>query len=399
MMPARAWLPILLITFFIGVIVESRLLLALAMSVGLIVTVSYWWQRHSLDGVVYRRRWHYLRCFPGEEDQVRIEVENRKALPVSWLRASDDWPKTVGPSDETVLAPSHIPAQGYLVNLFSLRWFERASRTYTLRFRQRGIYQVGPASLESGDLFGLYNQTREVAGPEYLTVFPELIPLENLKLDTEDPFGDRRTRRRLLEDPNLPMGTRDYHPDDEFRRIHWPATVRSGRLQAKLYQPVSAQTMVICLNISTRERYWEGINPPLLEQLVKVAATLCYHGIQDGYSVGLISNGCLVHADQPFRLAPGRSPHQLSRLLGLLAGVSPFTVGPFDQYLLRSMTDLPFGATVVIVTGIMTSSLSATLLRLKRYRRHMTLVTLSKDIPEELPGITTLHLPFQEGPS
>jgi len=395
-MSPRRWVPALVFTFFLGALIQSRLLLALSLTIGTVMAASYWWYRHALDEIVYRRRWHYQRCFPGEESDVRIEVENRKPLPVSWLRASDNWPKAVGPTDEDALAPSHIPNQGYLVNVFSLRWFERSSRSYRLRFRQRGLYAVGPTTLQSGDLFGLYTETRELQNEEYLTVFPELLPLSALKLDTQDPFGDRRTRRRLLEDPNLPMGVREYQPEDEFRRIHWPASLRSGRLQAKVYQPISAQTMVVCLNVATMARYWEGIYPPLLERLIKTAATLCSYGIDENYSVGLISNGCLAHSDQPFRVPPGRSPQQLARILTLLAGASPITVGPFDQFLLRAMPDLPYGASVVVLTGVMPPELAEMLGRLQRYRRHMTLYSLAPEPPPEIPGVRIIHLPFKE---
>lgn len=396
-MSPRRWVPALVFTFFLGALIQSRLLLALSLTIGAVMAVSYWWYRHALDEIVYRRRWHYQRCFPGEESDMRIEVENRKPLPVSWLRASDNWPKAVSPTEEDALAPSHIPNQGYLVNVFSLRWFERSSRSYRLCFRQRGLYAVGPTTLQSGDLFGLYTETRKLPNEEYLTVFPELLPLSALKLDTQDPFGDRRARRRLLEDPNLPMGVREYRPEDEFRRIHWPASLRTGQLQAKVYQPISAQTMVVCLNIATMARYWEGIYPPLLEHLIKTAATLCSYGIDENYSVGLISNGCLAHSDQPFRVPPGRSPQQLARILTLLAGASPITVGPFDQFLLRAMSDLPYGATVVILTGVMTPELVETLSRLQRYRKHMTLYSLALEPPPEIPGVRIIHVPFKEG--
>ena len=32
-----------------------------------------------------------------------------------------------------------------------------------------------------------------------------------------------------------------------------------------------------------------------------------FQAVEDGYSVGLFSNSCLAHADQPFRIPPGRS--------------------------------------------------------------------------------------------
>ena len=130
------------------------------------------------------------------------------------------------------------------------------------------------------------------------------------------------------------MGVRDYHPEDDFRRMHWPATAHTGQLQVKVYQPASAQVMMVCLNVSTLAHYWEGILPELLEHLVRVTASIVQQGLQDGYRVGLVSNGCLAHADQPFRVPPGRSPDQLAHLLSTLAGVTPLVTGSFDRFLI-----------------------------------------------------------------
>ena len=58
----------------------------------------------------------------------------------------------------------------------------------------------------------------------------------------------------------------------------------------------------------TLKHYWEGTNPELLEYLVKVTATIIQQALDDGYRVGLVSNGCLSHADQPFRCLPDARP-------------------------------------------------------------------------------------------
>ncbi len=132
---------------------------------------------------------------------------------------------------------------------------------YNLLLRKRGVYRLGPASIESGDLFGIFEQIDPNGPVDYLTVFPETLPFQTLQLPSGDPFGDRRARRRLYEDPNQPMGVRDYHPEDDFRRIHWPATAHTGDLQVKVYQPISARMLVVCLNVLTLKHYWEGTNP------------------------------------------------------------------------------------------------------------------------------------------
>ena len=108
------------------------------------------WRRHALDGVRYHRTWTYRRGFPGEQLTVRIEVENRKLLPISWLRVVDNWPQAAGPADNSILRASHLPEMGELINLYSLRWYQRIERQYLLTLRQRGTFLVGPAEASFG---------------------------------------------------------------------------------------------------------------------------------------------------------------------------------------------------------------------------------------------------------
>jgi uncharacterized protein (DUF58 family) len=393
-MSPRAWLPFLFMTLVMGLLLNWPIWMTVAASLLVVMLIASYWQRHALDNIRYHRRWHYTRAFPGERSMVKIEVENHKLLPVSWLRIMDPWPKAVAPEDETDLGASHLRNQVLLTNLYSLRWYERSQRSYELLFRQRGVYPVGPLRLVSGDLFGMYEDIQDVENTEYLTVFPEILPLAALKLRAEDPFGDRRARRRLFEDPNQVIGVRDYHPEDGFRKVHWPATARTGTLQARVYQAVSSQMMVVCLNVATTPRFWDGVIAETLEQLIKVSATLAYQGMQSGYAVGLISNGYLAHAGQPFRIPPGRTPEQLARLLQTLAALTPLTTTSFEQYLMKASSSLPYGATLVIVTALITPGLSETLLRLARYRKHMTLISLEVTTPPAIRGIRTIHLPY-----
>jgi uncharacterized protein (DUF58 family) len=231
---------------------------------------------------------------------------------------------------------------------------------------------------------------------DYLTVFPSLISFGDLQLPAEDPFGDRRARRRLYEDLNQPIGLRDYHPDDSFRRVHWPATAHTGQLQVKVYQPSAANILVICMNVSTFTRHWEGTNPQLLEHVIQVSATLAYHGIEDGYRVGLIANGCLAHSDQPFRIPPGRSSKQLARILEALSGVTPVVTSPFERFLIREVPKLPYGVSLLIVTSVNSPELAEALVQLRYHGRRVTLLSFAEKPPTEMHGIRVIHLPFKE---
>ena len=294
------------------------------------------------------------------------------------------------------MLPTHIADQGLLVNIFSLRWFERARRIYSLRLRKRGVYAIGPAEVVSGDLFGIFEKTEERGPVEYLTVFPAPLAMENLPLPAEDPFGEKRARRRLFEDLNLPMGVREYAPHDDFRRVHWPATAHTGELQVKIYQPTSAQMMIICLNVSTFQFYWQGVDPPLLEHLVSATASVAQQALQEGYRVGLLSNGCLAHSDQPFRVPPNRSREQLAHILGVLAGVTPFVSAPFERLLLREVPQFSLGAMLFVITCVTNPELNETLLRLKSHGRRITLLSFGRNPPDKIPGIKSFHSPYHD---
>jgi uncharacterized protein (DUF58 family) len=257
----KRWLPLFVVGIILGVILRVSFLVTFILMLLIVLSLANWLQKRSLDGVNYQRRTFYKRAFPGERVALKIEIENWKLLPLTWLRVQDPCPKAVGPEQDDILAPTHLPDQGLLTNVFSLRWYERAKRNYILKFRKRGVFAVGPVKMESGDLFGIFERTEQRDPVELLTVFPELIPFNALHLPADDSFGDRRSRRRLYEDPNQPIGVRDYLPEDSFRQVHWPATADIGQLQVKVYQPISAKIMAVCLNVSTFARHWEGRYP------------------------------------------------------------------------------------------------------------------------------------------
>ena len=394
-MTSANWWLFLGLVFAIGLLTRTYPLAAFTLMLLAISLVAEWWRRRALQGVTFQRRFLYRRGFPNETLQMKMEVENRKFLPMPFLRVLDAIPQAVGPEDDALLIPTHIPDRCLIMGLFSLRWFERDRRTYLLLLRKRGVYRIGPPQLESSDLFGLFEVKREDAVLDYLTVFPEPLDFATLQLPPGALYGERKARRRLYEDPNQMMGVRDYQPEDDFRRVHWPTTAHTGELMVKVYQPVSAQVVVFCLNVLTLPHYWEGTDPELLEYLVRVTAALVTRGLEDGYRVGMISNTCLSHADQPFRVPASRSPRQLAQLLTALAGTTPFVTSSFDRFLLAEAPRLPYGASLVIVTGLIDDPTLEAVMRLRRSGRRVTMLCFSRKQPPPIPGVEVIFRPYR----
>jgi uncharacterized protein (DUF58 family) len=255
------------------------------------------------------------------------------------------------------------------------------------------VYHLGPVQAESGDFLGLFARTEDMLIKDAVTVYPALLPLETIQWDTDDPFGETTARQKLFVDPNIISGIRPYQPGDRFRNIHWPATVKKGELQVKVFQPVTAKSIMIALNSSTTEHPWMGFSSELLEYAIQVSASIAYQAIQAGYAVGLISNGYLTRSDHPFFLSPGSSPEQLVQILTYLAMVSSYTNVKFEQYLMQTTSKIPYGTSLVVVSGMTSDLLSETLVHLASYRRNLSFYNLTEE-PITIPGIRQIHVPY-----
>ncbi len=391
---AVAWSRLTVLLLIFGFLIRAPGLLGVGAFMLVVLLASWWWNRNSLRGVTYQRRLKYWRAFPGEQTDVDVVVDNHKLLPLTWLTLVDRWPMALTPREQSVLQPSATKGLGLLVLSLMVRSYERIHRRFTIMFQSRGLYDVGPAQAVSGDPFGLFASEAHVAEARPVVVFPRVRRLSDLGFKAADPFGGRRAPRRLFEDVSLTIGVREYQPQDGFRRIHWPATARTGQLQSRMFQPVSGLDLVVCLNVSTYEKPWLGTWPELFDALVEAAATIVKESFEQGYRVGLISNGGRARAGRPFRIALGRTQAHLATMLMALSSVTPIVTAPFDRYLMGSAPQIEYGSCLVVVTGVTTPELGMAVRQLQARSRRLTLFSLAQDEPPFLPGVQIVHQPF-----
>ena len=396
----RAWIYLALILIPMALLLDARVLLAISAFLLTIVPVAWWWSRRSLDGVEYQRAFDEQRAFPGEVMELTLSTANQKVLPLGWLMIEDQWSMSL-PVEGGTLFPSPTGQRGTFRSALSIRWFERVNRHHRILCTRRGFYPLGPVRLTSGDIFGLFRQHMTQEHLDWLIVYPQVLPLEALGFPPKEPFGETTAAWRIFEDPSRAVGIRDHQPDDAFRHLHRKATARRQDLQVKDIEPTTSHNLVIFLNIATLAKHWQGVLPLVLEQAISVAASIASHAVEERYLVGLVANGSIPHSDQSIKVLPSRRPDQLARVLEALAAVTSFATSSLESLLLTESARLPWGATLVVVTAVLTDDLLATLLRLHEVGRRLALVSLEEQAPDLAslpPGILTYHLPANELP-
>jgi uncharacterized protein (DUF58 family) len=255
------------------------------------------------------------------------------------------------------LRPSWKSRRRILPHLLALRWYERVARRYRLCCIERGEHVFGPAAMHSGDLFGLATRRLTLPGRQTLLVYPRVVPIEALGLPSRFPLGEERSHNRLFSDPLRVAGIRPYVQGDSVRRVHWKATARAGTLQVKTYDPSATLRAMLFLNVDTMPTSWFGIRVDLLELAICATASVAAHLAHARYQVGLVANGSLTRTVGRVRVPPSRAPQQLAAMLTVLARLSALASVPFAGLLRVERHRVPAGATVVIITGLLSDAL------------------------------------------
>jgi uncharacterized protein (DUF58 family) len=383
----KFWWAMIGLLALISILLRDNLIFLLSLFLALIGGVSLWWTSICLAGVTYRRRFDNTRLFYGEETGLHIEIVNAKLLPLAWLRAEDELPAALDYGALKV-AYDHKPSRRRLVNLLSLRWYERVTRHYQVRAVRRGAWQFGPVEIASGDIFGFGIRRALLPDIEHLLVYPKIVPLSVLGLPAVRPFGDLSTPRRLLEDPLRLTGAREYAPGDSFRHIHWKATAHRRVLQTKVFDPSAARPLAIFLNVNTFALAYEGIDEDLQEYAISAAASIAHWAADHHLPVGLYVNSMAQPGGRRIAIRPNSRPEQLAHLLQELAMTISYGPWSIHHILQLEAPRLAYGTTIVVVSAVVDERLRGILLDLKHREYGITLVSLGQEPAKPaLPGI------------
>ncbi|HHX27836.1 MAG: DUF58 domain-containing protein [Bacillota bacterium] len=336
----------------------------------------------SLGEIAYKRKLSSHTAFTGDSVDLIVTVENMKPLPVP-LTCDDEMPKSLEVQSEPASTGRQL-GRSDLRNRFFLGGFETVSRRFTLNCPERGIYDLGPVRLQSGDPFGLYPVSRQVQQTDRLTVYPRVLPVEEPPHRTLYPFGTARVPSWIYHDPSMLKMVREYTVGDSRRHVDWKATARSGKLQTRVFDATFGNRVVICLDVATSRAPWEGIDREVFESLVVAAASVAHYFVARKFPVGLTSNG-VTQGKEGSHLAqcpPAAGDSHLAGILSQLAGLNYYVFGSALAACQRSyvtaggsfplvITALVDETTLALVESLRTSAPRVAVISIDSDKRHL----------------------------
>lgn len=270
----------------------------------------------GLAGIRYDRRLGVRACYQGEEVELVETIENRKWLPVPWLRVESQIPAALRFGSQANLDISSGSIYQNHKSLFSLMPYTRITRRHTVRCTRRGYYRAESVTMTAGDLFGFAASTKRLGIGFELVVYPRPLPPEEWDLPAHGWMGEAIVRRWILDDPFLVVGTREYRPGDPLKAINWKASARTGKLQVHKRDHSADHRLLIVLNVEDHEGMWSvATNEAMVDYGLSVAAGLIRYAVEHGMEAGFAANAAEEGrgGERPAYVEPGAGlPHMLA---------------------------------------------------------------------------------------
>lgn len=272
----------------LGIYILASIILLLGLATGfsylhrlfyvflLALSGSYLWGWLSLRALDVQVERHNLQIHAREPIIERFIVRNRWRLPIPWLEVK-----------ELTDLQEHNTGMSFSLSGQNFRSW----RTTTL-CRRRGVYNLGPIHVATGDLFGLFRFERRYCDIQQLVVFPNVVPLPHFEVADADLPGEGPVRWHSQEmTPHASM-VRDHTPGDSVKRMHWPSSAKLGRLMVKEFDLGITSDFWILLDLEQGAQARQG-DEGTDELAVTVAASITSRLLRAHRPVGLAVSGHL----------------------------------------------------------------------------------------------------------
>ena len=289
----------------------------------LVVFASLLWAWFSIQPITVTRTAREHRQQVGQYFKEKFQVQNHSAFSRLWVEICDLSNLKGQPGSKVLAQIAPHEDRIYL------------SRTLLTK---RGLINLGPMRIISGDPFGIFKSSRLIASTNQLLVYPHFFRLENFPALPGYLSGGRQRKQKTTEVTPYAAGVREYQPGDPLSRIHWRTTARRDRTMVKEFEqdPQTQVWLYIDCNPDVQagideldpddrhgqlrlDRIYRGESVPrhTFEYLISAAASVADYYIRRNCNVGLATSGKIW-----FNLPVERGERQLQKIYEALTLVT-----------------------------------------------------------------------------
>jgi len=332
---------------------KDPLLLGLWTSIIVIFLLSFFTALISLKNLDQMRTSRIRRQQVGGIFEERFEIKNKSKLRKFWIEITDE--SLLGNAINSRIIANLKPNQFRIHNS-------------SILLLKRGVFSLGPTILNSGDPLGLFKSSITIPSKKSIVVYPHLIDIQKFSVYPSSEEGGRHLQIHTAQTTPQASGIREYQPGDPLNRVHWPYTMKHGKLMVKEFDEETQSNAWILLDVQKNKHRREKLitysynnrflsikrkavhfqlSRDSFEYAVTIAATLANYYIEQNIAVGLTSVGREI-----VNVQPDKGNRQLSKILGKLAVINDDGNIPITSIFEKQKSNIPKGSSVIVITAV-----------------------------------------------
>jgi uncharacterized protein (DUF58 family) len=166
---------------------------------------------------------------------------------------------------------------------------ERRQVQYEVRAHLRGRRALGPLTVQLRDPFGLTARFAQIGGTSDIVVLPRIEALTEGRPPGDGVGAEGEIPHMVALHGEDDQSIREYRDGDDLRRIHWPATARTGDLMVRQEDRPARRRAVVVLDPRADGHRGSGTGSSF-EWAVTAVASMVSHLAGYGYAIHLISS-------------------------------------------------------------------------------------------------------------
>ena len=234
----------------------------------------------QMKDVEVRRELDKDKSFVDDFVHIKIKVRNNGSRRIDFIKVVDIFPGDG--SFKLILGENKMGTR--------IDPGETMTFSYILQCKQRGEYRLGPLRAVLKDRSGFIFEEKELEEFTKLLIYPSYEDVRRLKSFATRRregmiYGSHRTRQKGMGSEFY--GIRLYTSDDEFRRIDWKASARTGKMMIREFESEKNIRVMIFLDASSSMVSGDKFNNKL-EYSIRAALILAHLALERRDHVGLI---------------------------------------------------------------------------------------------------------------
>lgn len=351
MKTGRIFVALLFMIGAAGTLVTGADIYSRFLYLGILLGAGSWvWTRWAAGGLRLSRTARMQRANVGDFFEERFEVVNGSHVLAPWIEVFNQSTIPYASGSRLLTLVSGREKRAYL------------SRTWLTR---RGAFMLGPTLISTGDPFGLFRASKEIAAAQTLVVLPMLFDIKSFLLPPGLLPGGQVIRRKSSDITPHAAGVREYVHGDAMKRIHWPTSIRRNQLMVKEFEQDPQAEVWLYLDSQSdvhheKPHQFEQVSaesiffarrpdfklpPSSLEYSISITASLAHYFIAQRRAVGYASAGkafTVHHAE--------RGERQEGKILETLAFVEADGNLSIAALVAAQASQLPQGSTAILIT-------------------------------------------------